>query len=172
MTSEALAPAGTQGGSGRPEGDGELEGGLAGGRCPRSGHQHRPDVVDREGIAEFQGFPSDMSTVRLLMSAVWTPGRSRARVRGPCGGSEHPGPGCPSWRLCRVLLVLWFNAGSGASSPRVGLLHEGGVLLARGCPYCTNPRTSWSTPESCPVAPDPRAVHARDHPSNRTCPCR
>ena len=29
------------------------------------------------------------------MSAVWAPGRSRGRVRGPCGGSEHPGPGCP-----------------------------------------------------------------------------
>ena len=68
---------------------------MAGGRCPRSGHQYRPDVVGREGIAEFQGFPSGMSSVRLLMSAVWASGRSRDRVRGPGGGSKHPGPGCP-----------------------------------------------------------------------------
>ena len=77
------------------EGDGDFEGGMAGGRCPRSGHQYRPDVVGREGIAEFQGFPSSVSSVRLLMSAVWAPGRSRDRVRGPGGGSERLGSGCP-----------------------------------------------------------------------------
>ena len=30
------------------------------------------------------------------------------------------GPAALSWRLCRVLLVLWFNADLGASSPRAG----------------------------------------------------
>ena len=77
------------------EGDGDFEGGMAGGRCPRSGHQYRPDVVGREGIAEFQGFPSGVSSVRLPMSAVWASGRSRGRVRGSCGGIERLGSGFP-----------------------------------------------------------------------------
>ena len=31
-----------------------------------------------------------------------------------------PDPAALSWRLCRVLLVLWFNVGLGTSSPRAG----------------------------------------------------
>ena len=50
----------------------------------------------------------------------------------------------------------------GASSGR--LLHEGGGVLARGCPYCTRPRPPWSTPECWPVASHPRAVHAEPPP--------
>ena len=38
------------------------------------------------------------------------------------------------------------------------LLHEGGVVLSRDCPYCTRPRPPWSTPDCRPVAPHPRAV--------------
>ena len=38
------------------------------------------------------------------------------------------------------------------------VLHEGGVVLARGYPYCTRPRPSWSKPTCQPVAPHPRAV--------------
>ena len=164
MTSEALAPAGTQGGSGRPEGDGELEGGLAGGRCPRSGHQHRPDVVGREGIAEFQGFPSDMSTVRLLMSAVWTPGRSRARVRGPCGGSEHPGPGCPllapvqgpAGALVQRRLRREFSSGRpaargwGATGQGLSVLHEPPHLMEYPRILPSSPRPSCSTRQGPP----------------------
>lgn len=71
------------------------EGGLAGRRCSCSGHQYRPDAVGREGIAEFQGFLSDASTVRPLMSAAWTPSRARDRVRGLAADPDAPGP---AWR--------------------------------------------------------------------------
>ena len=50
------------------------------------------------------------------------------------------------------------------------LLHEGGVVLARGCPYCTRPRPSWSTPSCQPVAPHPRAVHTERHQSDQARP--
>lgn len=43
--------------------------------------------------------------------------------------------------------------------PEVGYCTRLGLHLARGCPYCTRPRTLWSTPTSRPVAPRPRAVH-------------
>ena len=69
----------------------------------------------------------------------------------------------------------WFNAGSRfrpAPAPGRPVLHEGGVVLARGCAYCTSPGPSWSTPDPPSVAPHPRAVHARHRPSNRTRPCR
>ena len=185
-----------------------------------------------------------------LMSALWTPGRSRGRVRGPCGGfPSTPDPSAPClapvqghagalvqcrlrrefslgrWRepayhrgrtfasrtaLSRKRLrvdpsILRENAvperkvrprreppsptrqrNSSSRSRLIGLcrrrqrpgtlsgrlLHEGGVVLARGCAYCTSPGPSWSTPDPPSVAPHPRAVHARCHPSNRTRPCR
>ena len=71
---------------------------------------------------------------------------SRSRLIGLCRRRQRPGP--VSGRL----------------------LHEGGVVLARGCAYCTSPGPSWSTPDPPSVAPHPRAVHARCHPSNRTRP--
>ena len=60
----------------------------------------------------------------------------------------------------------WFNAdpashraGSAPLLPRVGLLHEGRDLLAKGCAYCTKAPPTRSTPNPPPVAPHPRAVH-------------
>jgi len=50
--------------------------------------------------------------------------------------------------------------------PRVGLLHEGRDLLAKGCAYCTKAPPTPSTP-------NPRAVHPDDdgsHHSDRACP--
>ena len=44
------------------------------------------------------------------------------------------------------------------------VLHEGGGALAKGCAYCTSPRTSGSAPDLHPVAPDPRAVPSRIRP--------
>ena len=35
--------------------------------------------------------------------------------------SNASGPASPFWCLCRVLLVLWFSAGLGASFPRAWL---------------------------------------------------
>ena len=58
-----------------------------------------------------------------------------------------------------------FDAGSGLGRLRRGLLHEGGDLLPGGCAYCTKAPPTRSTPDPPPVAPDPRAVDDRRHPS-------
>lgn len=42
----------------------------------------------------------------------------------------------------------------------IPLLHEGGDVLGEGCAYCTRAPPLLSTPEPCPVVPDPRAVPA------------
>ena len=59
-----------------------------------------------------------------------------------------------------------FDAGSGLGRLRRGLLHEGGDLLPGGCAYCTRVPPTWSIPDPPPVAPDPRAVDDRRHPSD------
>ena len=46
------------------------------------------------------------------------------------------------------------------------VLHEGGAVLARGCPYCTRLRPPWSTPDCRPVAPHPRAVRPKTRPGD------
>ena len=46
--------------------------------------------------------------------------------------------------------------------PRVGLLHEGRDLLAKGCAYCTKVPPTPSAPNPRPVAPHLRAVHPDD----------
>ena len=48
------------------------------------------------------------------MSAVWTPGRVRDRVRGVL--VADPDISDPSWLLCESLVVRWFGAGFGPSS--------------------------------------------------------
>ena len=56
---------------------------------------------------------------------------------------------------------------------RVGLLHEGRDLLAKGCAYCTKAPPTTSTPTPPPVAPHPRTVHPGDagnHQSDRGSP--
>ena len=80
------------------------------------------------------------------------------------------GAGCafPAWSL---LVSVWGPAvavstgGSGLGRLRRGLLHEGGDLLPGGCAYCTKAPPTRSTPDPPPVAPDPRAVDDRRHPS-------
>ena len=42
------------------------------------------------------------------------------------------------------------------------LLHEPRGLLAKGCVYCTNPRTPRTTPNPPPVTPDLRALRPED----------
>ena len=83
-------------------------------------------------------------------ASAWEPCDRLIRAAGVIASgvlveSEHPGPGCPSWLLCRVPVALtqrWLRP----ESPRAGLLHEGGGALTWGCEYCTSPRISWSTP--------------------------
>ena len=79
----------------------------------------------------------------------------------------------------------WFDADPARTEPapprscpesaRVGLLHEGRDLLAKGCAYCTKAPPTRSTPNPHPVAPHPRAVHPDDagsHHSHRISPLR
>ena len=102
-----------------------------------------------------------------LMSALWTPGRA-----GVSQGFLWQSPALPSRvllhpslarRLRRVPVVMVgrrFRFESRPESAQVGLLHEGRDPLAKGYPYCTNPRPPWSTPDLRAMAPDARAVQA------------
>ena len=130
--------------------------------CPRSGHQLRAGTASRVRTAEFQGSPPGPSTAEGLMSAVWTPGRVRDRVRGVLvADPDVSGPACSSWLLC------WSSRGALVQrrlrpEPLLGrLTARGRGALATGCAYCTSPRTSGSTPDPHPVAPDPCAVLLR-----------
>ena len=74
--------------------------------CPRSGHQLRAGTASRVRTAEFQGSPPGPSTAEGLMSAVWTPGRVRDRVRGVLvADPDVSGPACSSWLLCWSFVV-------------------------------------------------------------------
>ena len=106
---------------------------------------------------------------------VLTPRSSGTAGQGPAALHEVRTDWGASW-LLRVLRVMASETrvgrdarapGSRSRRRRVALgrsggvrrvLHEGGVVLAKGCPYCTRPRPSWSTPECRPLAPHPRAV--------------
>ena len=100
---------------------------------------------------------------------------------GPQAGSTPPGRGGESGRLalgaapfpglvpssvCVGSGGCGVDAGSGLGRLRRGLLHEGGDLLPGGCAYCTKAPPTRSTPDPPPVAPDPRAVDDRRHPSD------
>lgn len=112
---------------------------------------------------------------RGLTSATWTPGLARDRAQGPCSGILAPRPGpAPSVLVWPLLTPAQGPDGTDSTPaparapPRVGLLHEGGGVLIKGCVYCARTPPLWSTPEPCPVALDPRAVHARHHPNDPT----
>ena len=85
------------------------------------------------------------------------------------GSQLGAGLAFPAWSL---LVSVWgpavavSTAGSGLGRLRRGLLHEGGDLLPGGCAYCTKAPPNRSTPDPPPVAPDPRAVDDRRHPSD------
>ena len=116
------------------------------------------------------------------MSAPWTLSRGTDRLCGvvvagpgaPGRGSAVPWPaGPPPCGSCAGARRPWFNAGSRfrlTPAPGRPVLHEGGVALARGCPYCTSPGPSWSTPDPPSVAPHPRAVHAERRQSHQARP--
>ena len=54
------------------------------------------------------------------------------------------------------------DTGSGPSRPTP----RGWGSTGQGCAYCTNPWPTWSIPGPLSAAPNPRALHARHHPSN------
>ena len=102
------------------------------------------------------------------MSALWTPGRAGV---SPWFLPQSPAP--PSRALLhRSLTVVcagsrwsWFDAGPAQNwleMARVGLLHEGRDLLAKGCAYCTKAPPTQSAPGPPSVEPHPRAVHPDD----------
>ena len=118
------------------------------------------------------------------MSALWTLGCWRDRLRGVVGRGRPRRPTSRSYLMPRVrgfrvrtgdlpyerdVLTQgrarrpWFNARLQTRTPsRPGStnVHEGGDLLAGGCAYCTSPRPPWSTPDARAVAPHPRGVVA------------
>ena len=135
----------------------------AGRWCPWRGHQHHTGVESRRTTAEFQRSPLCASTSGPLMSAEWTLGCWRERLRGVLVvGPGTSGPFCPTWPLSRLPVAPTQRRLRPGLRPRVGLLHEGGDLLARGCAYCTKARPTWSTHEPPPVAPHPGALRPGD----------
>ena len=97
------------------------------------------------------------------VSAVDTgPRRSESGVLAAEPGAYVSGPPPPSPRRLRwgteAMTRLWPRP----ELARVGLLHEGRDLLAKGCAYCTKVPLTPSTPNPRPVAPHLRAVHPDD----------
>ena len=98
------------------------------------------------------------------VSAVDTgPRRSESGVLAAEPGAyvSGPPPPSPARRLrwgTEAMTRLWPRP----ELARVGLLHEGRDLLAKGCAYCTKVPPTPSTPNPRPVAPHLRAVHPDD----------
>ena len=120
--------------------------------------------TSRARTAEFRGSLPDSSTAGSLMSAVWTPAACVTGSRVFAAGPDTP-PGLI--RPLRKVPVTLTQYRLRPEPFRVGPLHGGRDVLAKGCEYCSSPRASWSTPRPCPVAPGPRAVHARHHPNDQ-----
>ena len=108
------------------------------------------------------------------VSAVDTgPRRSESGLLTAEPGASVTGP--PPARCLRRGPEVMVRRRLRPESARVGLLHEGGDLLARGCAYCTKAPPTRSTPDPRPVAPHPRAVRPDDagsHHSHRAGPLR
>ena len=99
------------------------------------------------------------------------------RCESPWVLPQSPAPPSRALLHCSLTVVCagsrwsWFDAGPAQNwleMARVGLLHEGRDLLAKGCAYCTKAPRTRSTPNPPPVAPHPRAVHPGDAGSHRT----
>ena len=94
------------------------------------------------------------------------PRRSESGVLAARPGAPVTGPP-PPFPARRPRRVWWSGFGFGPSQSwpdlaRVGLLHEGRDLLAKGCAYCTKAPPTRSAPDPPPVAPHSRAVHPGD----------
>ena len=102
------------------------------------------------------------------MSALWTPGRAGASSGSLRHSPESPSrvrPHRPLLDVCAGSRWSWFDSGPAQNwleLARVGLLHEGRDLLAKGCAYCTKAPPTQSAPRPPPVAPHPRAVQPDD----------
>ena len=108
------------------------------------------------------------------VSAVDTgPRRSESGVLAAWTGASVTGstPPFPARRLRWgpvVMVRLWPRPELARVLPRVGLLHEGRDLLAKGCAYCTKAPPTSSTPNPRPVTLTPRAVHPDDDGSHHS----
>ena len=91
-------------------------------------------------------------------------------------GASVTGPPAPfPGRRLRWDPVVMVRRRPRPESARVGLLHEGRDLLAKGCAYCTKALPIRSAPDPHPVAPRLRAVRPDDavsYHSGRVCPLR
>ncbi len=87
----------------------------------------------------------------------------RSRTEAEDDGRGAMSQGC-SLRRRRAPVATSPVDRAGISAPvvprraRNSAFHEGGGVLAKGCAYCTSPRTSGSTPEPHPAVPHPCAV--------------
>ena len=124
------------------------ESGVLGGRARR-----------RRGVEPPPQLPPTLRRLPPPAPATWVPSHVTnvmtsnielylAPARRPAGHGPTPTPPAPS-RLR-------------PESVRVGLLHEGRDLLAKGCAYCTRAPPTRSTPDPRPVAPRPRALRPDD----------
>ena len=91
------------------------------------------------------------------------PRRSESGVLAAEPGAyvSGPPPPSPARRLrwgTEAMTRLWPRP----ELARVGLLHEGRDLLAKGCAYCTKVPPTPSAPNPRPIAPHLRAVHPDD----------
>ena len=148
--------------------------GLRNRGCPWCWHQPRTGAAHRGEIAVFQRSPLGASTSGSLMSALWTLGCLRGRLCGVAVAGLGSLPPEPASLFPALPLRLLRSGPRAVVQHRlrpefrlgVGLLHEGGDPLVGGCAYCTRAPPTWSAPDPPPVAPDPRAVQARQRPSD------
>ena len=135
---------------------------------------HSADIDPRIGAAhprETAGFQRSLLaalTPSPLMSALWTPGRAGARVRGSCGSARRlrhrSARPTSDRRLCWGLEAMTRRRLRLESR----LLHEGRDPLNKGCAHCTRAPPTQSAPHPRPVTPAPRAVPPDDDGSHHS----
>ena len=178
MSSEALARVGTLGGlvvlevtmRGGKRSGGSLVSMVLTSRVQRCCAPERNRRISTIPAGRFDGRLGNVSAVDtgpLRVSPGLLPQSPGASVTGP----PAPLPG----RRLRWGPVVMVRRRPRPESARVGLLHEGRDLLAKGCAYCTKALPTRSAPDPHPVAPRLRAVRPDDavsHHSDRVCPLR
>ena len=146
----------------------------AGRWCPWRGHQHHTGVESRRTTAEFQRSLLCASTSGPLMSAEWTLGCWRERLRGVLMvGPGTSGPFCPTWPLSRAPVAPTQRRPArpplpGRPTPRGrGTTGQGLCVLPKSPTYVEYTRTSSSsTPPWCIAPRRRRDPPGRLHPAS------